>query len=67
MGPFIPHHNTPFKYLIDSFNPIESLNMGLKMIAVCRIALKDVNIASTTAPAIHPEGRELGLVQEQMF
>jgi len=62
MGPFIPHHNTPFKYLIDSFNPIESLNMGLKMIAVCRIALKDVNIASTTAlQAIHPEGRELGL------
>ncbi|MEN6446030.1 MAG: [FeFe] hydrogenase H-cluster radical SAM maturase HydE [Candidatus Cloacimonas sp.] len=62
MGPFIPHHNTPFKNLIDSFNPTEALNLGLKMIAVCRITLQDVNIASTTAlQALHPEGRELGL------
>jgi biotin synthase len=37
--------------------------MGLKLIAVCRIALKDVNIATTTAlQALHPEGRELGLL-----
>jgi len=62
MGPFIPHHNTPLKYLAESFNPLEALTMGLKMIAVCRIALKDVNIASTTAlQALHPIGRELGL------
>jgi len=62
MGPFIPHHNTPLKYLAESFNPLEALTMGLKMIAVCRIALKDVNIASTTAlQALHPLGRELGL------
>jgi len=62
MGPYIPHHNTPLKHLVDSFNPAEALKMGLKMIAACRIALKDVNIASTTAlQALHPEGRELGL------
>ena len=62
MGPFIPHHNTPLKYLAESFSPLEALTMGLKMIAVCRIALKDVNIASTTAlQALHPLGRELGL------
>ena len=62
MGPFIPHHNTPLKYLSESFRPLEALTMGLKMIATCRIALKDVNIASTTAlQALHPIGRELGL------
>lgn len=33
------------------------------MIAVCRISLKDVNIASTTAlQALNPTGREMGLL-----
>ena len=62
MGPFIPHHNTPLKHLVDSFNPAEALRKGLNMIAACRIALKDINIASTTAlQALHLEGREMGL------
>lgn len=63
MGPYIPHHGTPLHYLEQSFDPESALKMGLKMIATCRIALKDVNIATTTAlQALHPEGRELGLL-----
>ncbi len=63
MGPYIPHHGTPLKDLVDGFDEDQALKMGLKLIAVCRIALKDVNIATTTAlQALHPEGRELGLL-----
>ena len=63
MGPFIPHHGTPFKHLVDSFDGQKALELGLKLIATCRIALKDVNIATTTAlQALNPEGRELGLL-----
>lgn len=63
MGPFIPHHGTPLAYLEKDFDKQAALELGLKMIATCRIALKDVNIATTTAlQALHPEGRELGLL-----
>ncbi|HCX60796.1 MAG TPA: [FeFe] hydrogenase H-cluster radical SAM maturase HydE, partial [Candidatus Cloacimonas sp.] len=55
MGPYIPHHGTPLKHLVDSFDEDAALKMGLKLIASCRIALKDVNIATTTAlQALHP-------------
>jgi len=63
MGPFIPHHQTPLAYLLATFHPEEALEQALKMISATRIALKDVNIASTTAlQALHPKGRELGLL-----
>lgn len=63
MGPYIPHQNTPLKHLVDSFDPDHALVLGLKLIATCRIALKDINIAATTAlQALHPEGRERGLL-----
>ncbi len=63
MGPFIPHHETPLAHLLPSCDPRQALEAGLKMIAVTRIALKDVNIASTTAlQALMPSGRELGLL-----
>lgn len=63
MGPFIPHHETPFGHLVGDYNSETSLRMGLKMIAATRIALKDVNIASTTAlQALQPAGREMGLL-----
>ena len=63
MGPFIPHHQTPMAYLLATFHPEEALEQALKMISATRIALKDVNIASTTAlQALHPKGRELGLL-----
>jgi len=63
MGPYIPHHGTPLAHLVEGFDKDAALLMGLKMIATCRIALQDVNIATTTAlQALHPEGRELGLL-----
>ncbi len=66
MGPYIPHHETPL-----AGNPLnpedpDSMNCGrldlaLRMIAVTRIALRDVNIASTTAlQALDVYGREKG-------
>ena len=63
MGPFIPPHETPLAHLIPTSDPRQALEAGLKMIAVTRIALKDVNIASTTAlQALMSSGRELGLL-----
>lgn len=63
MGPFIPHHETPLAHLVDGYDAGAALDGGLKMIAACRIALKDVNIASTTAlQALMSTGRELGLL-----
>lgn len=68
MGPYVVHHNTPIgKEVVaagDDSNEgkLRRLHLGLKMIAVTRLFLKDVNIASTTAlQALHPLGRELGL------
>lgn len=64
MGPFIPHHDTPLADSIPDFEnrKEEQLELGLKMIAVTRLVLKNVNIASTTAlHALSETGRELGL------
>ncbi len=61
MGPYIPHEETPLGQAF-SFDPVRQLTLGLKMIALVRIVLKDVNIAATTAlQALSPAGRELGL------
>ena len=63
MGPFIPHHETPLKDLINGYDSEAALERALLMIAACRIALKDINIASTTAlQALNPTGREMGLL-----
>lgn len=63
MGPYIPHHSTPLAHLVEGFDKMQALTQGLKLIAACRIALKDVNIATTTAlQALHPQGREMGLL-----
>ncbi len=63
MGPFIPHKDTPLAHLIPGYDSRQALEMGLKMIATTRIALKDINIASTTAlQALLTDGRELGLL-----
>ena len=64
MGPFIPHANTPMQSYLDTYDydKWERYSLALKMIAVTRLALKDVNIASTTAlQVITDEGREEGL------
>jgi len=65
MGPYIPHHDTPMGKEIPPYTNEQkqaALTLGLKMIAVTRIVLKDVNIASTTAlQALEHSGREMGL------
>ncbi len=62
MGPYIVHHDTPLAKKMVNFDPKRQLRLGLNMIAVSRIILKDVNIAATTAlQALDPMGRELGL------
>lgn len=62
MGPYIVHEDTPLAEKVQNFNKDEQLELGLKMIALTRIHLKDVNIASTTAlQSLNPVGREMGL------
>jgi biotin synthase len=64
MGPYITHHATPMCSFMDENQQKSNYNfqMALKMIAVTRLYLKDVNIASTTAlQALDPLGREEGL------
>ncbi len=63
MGPYIPHQDTPFANKIPDFDADAALELALKMIAVCRIFMPDINIASTTAlQALNPTGREMGLL-----
>ncbi len=65
MGPFIVHKDTPLNYLFDVYLKKKRYiyELSLKMIAITRIFLKDVNIASTTAlQAMYPMGREAGLM-----
>lgn len=66
MGPYLPHHATPLGRAVletGGIDPARQLEIGLKMIAVTRLALRDVNIASTTAlQALAPDGRERGLL-----
>ncbi|MFP3860084.1 MAG: [FeFe] hydrogenase H-cluster radical SAM maturase HydE [Bacteroidales bacterium] len=60
MGPYIEHHNTPlyqYRHLLESLE--KRFQLTLKMIAVLRILMKDINIAAATAlQAIDPMGRE---------
>ena len=65
MGPYILHGNTPLAAQApdDEGTGPYRLVMTLKMIALARILLKDVNIAATTAlQALAPDGRESGLL-----
>ncbi len=65
MGPYIPHSDTPMGRDIPSYTDEQNkaaLELGLKMIAVTRIVLKDINIAAATAlQALEYTGREQGL------
>lgn len=57
IGPFIPHHATPFREKKQG-----SLEKTLTMVALIRLTLPQALIPSTTAlGTIHPHGRELGL------
>ncbi|MCX7863030.1 MAG: [FeFe] hydrogenase H-cluster radical SAM maturase HydE [Bacteroidales bacterium] len=60
MGPYIEHKDTPmYNWKVDLLPLAERYDITLKMIALLRIMMKDINIASTTAlQAIDPIGRE---------
>ena len=61
MGPYITHHATPLGQKFPNY--ASDLLLGLKMIAATRLALINVNIASTTAlQTLAPDGRERGLL-----
>jgi biotin synthase len=63
MGPYIEHEETPLYALRHLLLPLrERFELTLKMIAILRIMMKDVNIAATTAlQAIDKMGREKAL------
>ncbi|MBN2667892.1 MAG: [FeFe] hydrogenase H-cluster radical SAM maturase HydE [Bacteroidales bacterium] len=63
MGPYIEHHETPLYQYKDQLLPLkERFDLTLKMIAVLRILMPDINIAAATAlQAIDPIGREKAL------
>ncbi len=60
MGPYIEHEHTPlYQYKDQLMSKIDRFYLSLKMVAVLRIMMKDINIAATTAmQAIDPMGRE---------
>jgi biotin synthase len=60
MGPYIEHADTPLYQYRKELWPIEErFDMALKMIAILRLMMKDINIAAATAlQAIDPMGRE---------
>lgn len=58
IGPFIPHHQTPF-----SNEAAGSLRLTLLLLSIIRLMLPNVLLPATTAlGTIHPEGRELGIL-----
>ncbi|MEA1873164.1 MAG: [FeFe] hydrogenase H-cluster radical SAM maturase HydE [Bacteroidota bacterium] len=63
MGPYIEHNETPLYQYKNQLMPIDDrFQLSLRMIAILRIIMKDINIASATAlQAIHPQGREMAL------
>jgi len=63
MGPYIEHEDTPlFKYRDQLISKKERFDLSLKMVAILRIMMKDINIAATTAmQTLDPQGREKAL------
>ncbi len=69
MGPYVVANDTPTaKYVLENgLNGQKEINerfiLALKFIATCRLYLKDVNIAASTAmEALAPKGRERALL-----
>lgn len=60
MGPYIEHADTPLIIHSSRLKPLtERFDLTLKMIAILRIMMKDINIVAATAlQAIDPIGRE---------
>ena len=62
MGPYLPHVDTPMGTWDQPLSKERLFELSCTMIAVVRLVLRDVNIASTTAlQAIRADGREVGL------
>jgi biotin synthase len=60
MGPYVPHEDTPL--VSESHDSAENFRLGLVMVALTRLFLKDVNIAAATAlQTLDPFGREKGV------
>lgn len=58
IGPFIPHPHTP----LANESTAGHFELSLKMMAVMRLLLPDINIPATTAmETLHPQGRLLAL------
>ncbi len=60
MGPYIEHADTPLIEYSESLMPLsERFELTLKMIAIIRLMMRDINIVAATAlQAIDPIGRE---------
>jgi len=63
MGPYIEHEDTPlFEFREQLWTKKERFDVSLKMVALLRIMMKDINIAATTAmQALDKQGREKAL------
>ncbi len=58
LGPFIPHHDTPFRG-----EPAGTVRQTLMMLALCRLLLPEVLLPATTAlGTLDPTGREKGIL-----
>ena len=71
MGPYIPHADTPLSISgmadrsegLSEYDPDENFRLGLVMVALTRLFLKDINIAAATAlQTLDVEGREKGIL-----
>jgi biotin synthase len=63
MGPYLEHEDTPlYEYRHLLMPKTERFDLSLKMLAVLRLLMPDINMASSTAlQSIDPAGREKGL------
>lgn len=58
MGPFLPHHATPFRD-----EPAGSGELTLYLLSLCRLMLPDVLLPATTAlETLMPRGHEMGVL-----
>ncbi len=64
MGPYLEHAQTPMFHWKEMRMPLlERFELSLRMIAVLRLLMPNINIAATTAlQSIVPNGREYGLM-----
>lgn len=60
MGPYIEHEDTPLYTLRHLIPPVEDrVDLSIKMVAILRLIMPDINIAATTAmQTLDPRGRE---------